>query len=277
MVARPYVSDCSACSFEAEFGSEECPHPVDARAHSCPSGQVQAEEERALRQQTRGRAKMMSFTDPTEGRGMSPESYRLSALNGIANNLKVPHEEFHKELNKFIEGFPFTKVDVWLLSMELEDLRLFRELLKKMVHERDTLGGVHDLRRFTGLSMERFAEVTGTTLEDAKRLRDRMLDNWPALRDHIHLLKGPAADTTALRPLIDSTKRFLQLTDAAHIVRDVLGEHGMVIFNKRVGIVHVANLDGDPLDGAAQAVTAKTLAEAIESFEQKYPREKKDG
>lgn len=28
--------NCTACSFEAEHGTEECPHPVDQRMHSCP-------------------------------------------------------------------------------------------------------------------------------------------------------------------------------------------------------------------------------------------------
>ena len=26
---------CAACSFEAEHGTEECPHPVDPDAHTC--------------------------------------------------------------------------------------------------------------------------------------------------------------------------------------------------------------------------------------------------
>jgi hypothetical protein len=28
---------CAACTFEAEWGTEECPHPVDARVHTCRS------------------------------------------------------------------------------------------------------------------------------------------------------------------------------------------------------------------------------------------------
>jgi hypothetical protein len=34
-VEHPYESKCAACSFEAEWGNEDVPHPVDPRAHSC--------------------------------------------------------------------------------------------------------------------------------------------------------------------------------------------------------------------------------------------------
>jgi hypothetical protein len=31
----PYQGDCHACNIEAALGTEECPHPVDARVHTC--------------------------------------------------------------------------------------------------------------------------------------------------------------------------------------------------------------------------------------------------
>ncbi len=32
---RGYVGDCRACNIEAEIGTEEVPHPIDTRLHTC--------------------------------------------------------------------------------------------------------------------------------------------------------------------------------------------------------------------------------------------------
>jgi len=40
---RPHVPKCGACSIEADIGTEEVPHPVDARLHACMDFEKQAD------------------------------------------------------------------------------------------------------------------------------------------------------------------------------------------------------------------------------------------
>lgn len=34
-IIEGFIRHCKACEFEAEFGTNECPHPVDRRMHTC--------------------------------------------------------------------------------------------------------------------------------------------------------------------------------------------------------------------------------------------------